>query len=127
MQQQADFGDTPAQQLLSEWDTDANLQLGLTPATVTLGSSLQCWWLCAGCAKCGARHSWQATVKDRLRSREAPFQFCAVLLLMCWAETRDMQATAAHTVLGNSRVLAAAWRSHTLMWHCSGAMSGTLG
>lgn len=50
-------------ELLKQWDNERNKEeLGLTPADVTLGSSVKAFWNCSGCPGCGQVHDWQAGV-----------------------------------------------------------------
>ena len=58
-------------QVAAQWHSDMNG--GLTPADVKLGSHSRVWWRCLAC-KCGHPHEWQAVVKDRcVRGRGCPF------------------------------------------------------
>ena len=83
-----------AQQLLEQWDTGANLELGLSPADVQVScspcsgraaqgphlgtscvpqvtKSLKVHWRCPGCTHCGLQHSWKATLRGRFGMSEA--------------------------------------------------------
>ena len=50
--------------LLAEWDHSRNAALGISPNTVTLGSSKKVFWLCSKCPA-GQVHSYLATPKRR--------------------------------------------------------------
>ena len=52
-------------ELISEWDKERNGSL--TPGDVTAGSGKRIWWTCGTCG-----HSWQATVRGRIKSKGCP-------------------------------------------------------
>ena len=57
------LGQGGTQRVLAEWDQARNGDA--TPDSVSLMSSRKMHWLCAGCASCGERHSWEAVISSR--------------------------------------------------------------
>ena len=58
------------EELMKEWDWEANA--GLDPTKLTVGSSKKVWWKCD---KCGGK--WQATICDRTRKDNTGCPYCA--------------------------------------------------
>ena len=54
-------------QLMAEWDSEKNAQLGFDPQKLTSGSTKKVWW------KCSKGHEWQAIIGNRSQNHGCPY------------------------------------------------------
>ena len=59
-------------ELIKEWYTAKNLELGLSPEQLTAGSKVQAWWRCLK----NENHTWQAAVNSKVKAASGGCPYC---------------------------------------------------